>query len=130
MIRLNAKRTQKEAPTKTEAQPTYQRVPGGSSWASAMFRFGADSLTYAQRLTQNLDRFYFDGRQALTAIIIPTENRLHLHCRGIHLMTLTAEDIERLRATAAYAFEDYLIERLRDHKIPEAFGIPLFREKV
>lgn len=130
MIRFHSKRTQKEAPTKTQAQPTYQRVSGGSSWASAMFRFGADSLTYAQRLTQSLDRFHFDGRQALTAEIDPIENRLDLHCRGIHLMTLTSEDIERLRATAAYAFEDHLIESLRAYQIPEAFRIPLFREKV
>lgn len=140
--------------------PRYKRVQGGNSWASAMFRFTADSFTYAARLIDNLDRFHFQSRGNLTSVLntlsasapeqapapapaqtqasvannptvnpTPAPQTLTLYCRGIEIATFTEDDIEIKRATAAYAFDDHLIENLRAFGIPEAFKIPLHREK-
>ncbi|MDK9711509.1 hypothetical protein [Acidaminobacter sp.] len=127
----------------TSPTPRYKRVQGGNSWASAMFRFTADSFTYAARLIDNLDRFHFQSRGDLTTVLNTAQNHDHdqdtlqasaptgitFYCRGIEIATFTEEDIEIKRATAAYAFDDHLIEKLRAFGIPEAFKIPLHREK-
>ncbi|SCZ81376.1 hypothetical protein [Acidaminobacter hydrogenoformans] len=115
--------------TPSPSTPRYKRVQGGNSWASAMFRFTADSLTYASRLTANLDRYHFGHQNHLTTETAADGHAITLYCRGIQITQLTPEDIEILRATAAYAFEDHLIEKLRSKSIPEAFKIPLKREK-
>ena len=117
------------APSPSTQAPRYIRVPGGNSWASAMFRFNADSLTYAAKLTANLDRFHFGHQNHLTTEVSADGHQITLFCRGIQITQLTPEDIEILRATAAYAFEDHIIEKLRSKHIPEAFKIPLKREK-
>jgi len=134
--------------------PRYKRVQGGNSWASAMFRFNADSFTYAARLIDNLDRFHFNCRGDLTSVLRtasapaeapiansaqsstpnpaqqpPAPQTLIFYCRGIEIAAFTEDDIEIKRATAAYAFDDHLIEKLRAFGIPEAFKIPLHREK-
>jgi hypothetical protein len=129
----------------TAQTPRYKRVQGGNSWASAMFRFTADSFTYAARLIDNLDRFHFQSRGDLTSVLNTAQNHdqdqdqdtlqasaptgITFYCRGIEIATFTEEDIEIKRATAAYAFDDHLIEKLRAFGIPEAFKIPLHREK-
>lgn len=113
----------------TNNAPRYTRVPGGSSWASAIFRLNADSLTYAAKLIQHLDRCHFDHQTHLTTTCSADCHRITLHCRGIEITQLTTDDIETLRATAATAFEDHITEKLRSKHIPEAFKIPLKREK-
>lgn len=162
---LNSTNFTNPAPSPT---PRYKRVQGGNSWASAMFRFTADSFTYAARLIDNLDRFHFQSRGDLTSVLNtlsapdpaptpasdqtqpqtsvanpsanpanaptlaaqpPAHQTLTLYCRGIQITTFTEDDIEIKRATAAYAFDDHLIEKLRAFGIPEAFKIPLHREK-
>jgi len=154
---LNAHELSNDSPSPT---PRYKRVQGGNSWASAMFRFNADSFTYAARLIDNLDRFHFNSRGDLTSVLrtasapveaqAPTEapianspqsstpnpaqqptapQTLIFYCRGIEIAVFTEDDIEIKRATAAYAFDDHLIEKLRAFGIPEAFKIPLHREK-
>ena len=113
-------------PTNT---PSYTRVTGGNSWASAIFRLNANSLTYATKLIQHLDRCHFGHQAHLTTARSADGHRITLHCRGIEITQLTPEDIEILRATAVTAFEDHIIEKLRSKHIPEAFKIPLKREK-
>jgi hypothetical protein len=102
----------------TENTP-YHRVPGGKSMVSAWFRMGADSFTYVERLTEYKDRLHFKGRGDLQTQRV--EDRIRITCRGIQVTVLSEEDIEILRATAAFAFEDHLIESLRRLKIPESF---------
>lgn len=104
--------------TNTEIK-RYKRVPGGTSLASAWFRMGAESFTYAERLTEFRDRLHFKGKGDLQTQRFV--DRIRITCRGIEVAVLSEEEIEILRATAAYAFEDLLIENLRHLKIPEGF---------
>lgn len=145
MTKINSNNSSDSANPAPAPTPRYKRVQGGNSWASAMFRFTADSFTYAARLIDNLDRFHFQCRGDLTSVLntlsasdpaptpaptpAPAPQTLTLYCRGIEIATFTEDDIEIKRGTAAYAFDDYLIEKLRAFGIPEAFKIPLHREK-